>query len=259
MEAREGRGRTWRSLVLLVGLALAACSSDGGGRPATTKGDPPSGSSQTGVATTGPASPSPGEPSPDLTVTRFETPSGNILCESSSSSLLCVIDSGLVPEPSPSFCPVDWIGVFIQVGEYAGPACSGDPGISRDPADVLAYGRTWARDGVTCLSESTGLTCRDENGNGFTLARAGWSLLGKEDAATAAFPELRSMVRKQARADLPGQVASVPPPVLRGGDDCGELQEAFLETELTDGGLAVYTACYVSGTWNITAGPLYPD
>ena len=191
----------------------------------------------------------------DLTTARFETPSGNILCESISSSLLCVIDSGLVPEPSPRFCPVDWIGVFIQVGEYAGPACSGDPAISRDPADVLAYGRTWALDGAICLSESTGLTCRDKNGNGFTLARAGWSLLGKEDAATAAFPELRSMVRRQARSDLPGQVASVPSPVLRGGEDCGELQEAFVETELTDGRTAVYTACYVSGTWDITAGP----
>ena len=164
-----------------------------------------------------------------------------------------------MPEPSHDFCPVDWIGVFIQVGKYAGPACSGDPGMSREQADVLAYGQTWAVDGVTCLSESTGLTCRDESGNGFTLARAGWSLLDKEAAATAAFTELRSMVRSQARSDIPGQVASVSAPVLRGGDDCGELQEAFVEMELADGRPAVYTACYVSGIWDITAGPLHPD
>ena len=197
--------------------------------------------------------------SPALTTSRFETPSGNILCESSSSSLLCVIGSGLVPEPSHDFCPVDWIGVFIQTGEYAGPSCSGDPGISREPAEVLAYERTWALDGVTCLSESTGLTCQDQSGNGFTLARAGWSLLGKEDAATSAFPVLRRMVRMQARSDLPGQVGSVSSPHLRGGDDCGELQEAFVQMELTDGRPAVYTACYVSGTWYMTAGPLFPD
>jgi hypothetical protein len=28
---------------------------------------------------------------------------------------------------------------------------------------------------------------------------------------------------------------------------------------LTDGRPAIYTACYVSGTWYITAGPLFPD
>jgi hypothetical protein len=77
------------------------------------------------------------------------------------------------PRAVPRLCPVDWIGVFIQTGEYAGPSCSGDPGISREPAEVLAYDQTWALDGVTCLSESTGLTCQDQSGSGFTLARAG--------------------------------------------------------------------------------------
>jgi hypothetical protein len=154
---------------------------------------------------------------------------------------------------------VDWIGIFIQVGEFAGPACSGDPGISRDPATVLEYGQTWVLHGVTCLAEPTGLTCRDEAGNGFTLAKAGWSLLGTEDAATAAFNALRSQVRKQAERDFPGDVASVPRPSLRGGEGCGELQEAFVETQLSDARIAVYQACYVSGTWNITTGPLFPD
>ncbi|MEA2579968.1 MAG: hypothetical protein QOE83_860 [Actinomycetota bacterium] len=170
-----------------------------------------------------------------------------------------MIESGLVPEPSHDFCPVDWIGVFIQKGEFAGPGCSGDPGISRAEAPVLAYGERWALDGAQCLSKSSGLTCRDGTGNGFTLARAGWSLIGKEAAATAAFPALRNIVHRQALTDLPGQVAKVPNPVLRAGNDCGELQEAFVEVELTAGGNGVYTACYVSGTWNITAGPLYPD
>lgn len=252
MHGRHGHRRSWRVLLPLGLIVLSACSSDGGDGSST--GETPSGSSQTPVEATG----SSGGESPDLTTTRFELPARNILCESFSSSLLCTIDSGLVPEPSHDFCP-DWIGLFIQVGEYAGPSCSGDPGISRDPATVLGYGQTWALDGVTCLSESTGLTCRDERGNGFILARAGWSLLGKEDAATAALRELRSTVRRQAQGDLPGRVAGVPRPVLRGGSDCGELQEAFVQTELTDGSAAVYTACYVSGTWHISAGPLFPD
>jgi hypothetical protein len=67
------------------------------------------------------------------------------------------------------------------------------------------------------------------------------------------------MVRMHARSDLAGQVASVFSPLLRGGDDCGELQEAFVPMELTDGRPAIYTACYVSGAWYITAGPLFPD
>ena len=123
----------------------------------------------------------------------------------------------------------------------------------------MGYGRTWALGGITCLSEKTGLTCHDADGNGFTLARAGWSLLGKADAATAAFPALRTMVSKQVHIDLPGQVANVPSPVLRGGDDCGALQEAFVQPVLKQGGVAAYTACYVPGTWFITAGPLFPD
>ena len=181
------------------------------------------------------------------------------MCESFSSSFVCATDYALNPEPSSDFCPVDWIGVFIEVDRFAGPACSGDAGISRDPATTLEYDQTWELGGVTCLAEKTGLTCRDESGNGFTLAMAGWSLLGKEDAASAAFSELRGMVRTQARKDLPGQVAQVDPPVLRAGDDCGELQQAVVSGLLTDGRPMIYEACYVSGTWHITAGPLFPD
>src|SRR4029450_837891 len=127
------------------------------------------------------------------------------------------------------------------------------------PAKVLALGRPGPTGRATCPSKSTGLTCRDESGNGFTLAMAGWSLLGKKDAATSAVPELRRMVRMQARSDLPGQLASVSPPSLRGGDDCGELQESFVPMELTDGRPAIYTARYVSGRWYIRSGPLLPD
>ena len=132
------------------------------------------------------------------------------------------------------------------------------------PGGTLGRDRSVRREaitlaGVTCLSEETGLTCRDDSGNGFALAMAGWSLLGKEDAATAAFNELRRTVRAQARSDLPGQLMSLDPPVLRGGDDCGQLQQAFVPGLLTDGRPVIYEACYVSGTWHITAGPLFPD
>jgi hypothetical protein len=253
--ARARHRRAWRSLLLVGIVLLAACSSDGGeDASAPTGGSSPT-SSHTKAQPTG--STASDDQAPDLSTMRFQSKSGNIHCEStSSSSLLCVIDSGLVPEPSADFCPVDWIGVLIQSGEFAGPSCSGDPGISREPATVLEYGATWAVGDMSCLDESTGLTCQDQSGNGFTLAMAGWSLLGKENAARAAFPELRRMVRAQARADLSGQVARVPKPELREGDDCGELQGALVQLELVDGSPAIYSACFVTGTWYITAGPL---
>jgi hypothetical protein len=147
------------------------------------------------------ASPSP-SPEPVMTMKRFQTPSGNILCESFRPSLLCVINSGLVPEPAQEFCPADWTGLFIQVGEYSGPSCSGDPGIELSPAAELPYGRTWSRVGVTCLSEESGLTCEDDVGNGFSLATAGWRLLGKQAAARAAFDELWGLVSDRADAEL---------------------------------------------------------
>jgi hypothetical protein len=259
MGVLDGRGRAWGPLSFAGLLVLAACASAGGGGTSTGGDGTASGGSVSSSEETRPPTPSRTDHSPDLTTTRFETPSKNIICESTPSSLTCVIRSGLVPEPSHDFCPVDWIGVFVQEGDYAGPSCSGDPGISLEPADVLPYGQTWALSGVRCISRSTGLTCRDGTGNGFVLARAGWSLLGKEAAATAMFPSLRSIVREQARSDLPGQVASVSAPVLRGGDGCGELQEGFVPLELADGRPALYTACFVSGTWYVTAGPLYPD
>ncbi|HEY7400579.1 MAG TPA: DUF6636 domain-containing protein [Actinomycetota bacterium] len=238
------------SLVLL--LVLGACSSNGS-EPLET------GTSSVSESLSISPSASPTEEPPDLTSLRFETPSGNIHCESAAVSLTCVIGSDLNPEPSHDFCPVDWIGLVIRTGQYAGPVCSGDPGISREPAPVLEYGQTWVVADVTCLSESSGLTCTDESGNGFTLAQAGWSLLGKAAAARAALQKLRSLVRKRAQSDLPDQIAAVSRPVLGGGAECGELQPAFVETELTSGGNAVYEACYVTGSWVITAGPLYPD
>jgi hypothetical protein len=194
-----------------------------------------------------------------MSMERFETPSGNIHCQSFTTTLSCVIDSGLAPEPSHEFCPVDWLGLFIEVGEYAGPSCAGDEGIDRSDAREFPYGRTWERAGVTCRSQRSGLTCQDEAGNGFTLSMAGWQLLGKESAARAAFGDLRKMVRDQARGDFGSQLSEVHSPTLRAGNDCDGLQQAFVDLLLTDDTPVIYEACYVSGTWHVTDGPLFPD
>jgi hypothetical protein len=113
---------------------------------------------------------------PSLTTQGFVTPSGNIRCDAFDSTILCVIESGLVPEPAGN-CPANWIGVAIRAGSFAGPVCSEDPGVGSSELPTLEYGEVWTRGDITCDSESTRLRCIDTSGNGFTLARAGWELL----------------------------------------------------------------------------------
>lgn len=242
--------------VLILATLLSACSVESSGS-GETSGE--QGETTTGPTTSAQASPPSSSTAPVMTMERFETPSGNIHCQSFTTVVSCVIDSGLAPEPSHDFCPVDWLGLFIQVGEYAGPSCSGDEGIDRSDARVFPYGRTWERSGVVCRSERSGLTCRDGSGNGFTLATAGWELLGKEAAARGAFGELRKRVRAQARDDFGPELSEAHSPTLRAGDDCRGLQQAFVDVVLTDGTPAIYEACFVSGTWHVTDGPLFPD
>jgi hypothetical protein len=240
--------------IVVVLSALVACSTTStpsGSGDGTTHHPKPTHSTDSGSPT-----------APTLSSERFQTPSGNIVCQSFASSMTCVIHSGLVPEPSQRFCPVDWIGAFIQVGKYAGPACSGDPGIDTSPATVVPYESNWSRSGVTCDSESSGLTCRDSSGNGFTLARAGWSILGKEAAAQAAFDELRQQVLEQAASDFTQPPHDVHGPTLRAGKDCDGMQQAFVQFVVEQNGShdvpVIYEACYVSGNWFLE-GPLFPD
>jgi hypothetical protein len=130
------------------------------------------------------------------------------------------------------------------------------------PATVVPYGRVWSRSGVTCRSEAVGLTCRDTDGNGFSLARGGWRLIGKRAAARSAFDELRQMVLEQAASDFTQPPHSVHGPTLRAGNDCDGMQQAFVDFLVDQGNRndvpVIYEACYVSGTWYID-GPLFPD
>ncbi len=254
-------GHSWRasrSILLLSVLLVAACSSADDVTPSSRTRAPrstdPSGEKES-------PSLNPAEEPPDLRTDRFQLPMRNILCQYARDPalLICGIESGLVPEPPNEYCGAEWIGLSLEVDRLATPACTGDWELDPQPAPVLEYGKTWSVGNAKCLSESTGLSCHDASGNGFTLSRAGWSLLGKEDAATAAFGELRNLVRKEAQADLPGRIANVPRPVLRAGTGCGELQGATVTAELDDGTSAVYTACYAIASWHIGAGPLFPS
>jgi len=251
------RMSTIARLVIPALVALLTLTSCLGGDDTTdpgTTGDSETRSPQTnGPESDSGASPA-SEEEADLTTESFVMPSGNIGCLYMDGSIRCDILSGLVPEP-PVECPVDWTGLSLTAGRSAGPTCAGDGG-GWDQSPELEYGQGWSRGDITCDSEDSGLTCTDTSGNGFELARAGWSLMGKEAAAKAAFVELREIVREEAA--LTGPTTRVLAPRLRFADDCGPLQEAFVQVEFADETQALYTACFTGG-WHVTGGPLYVD
>jgi hypothetical protein len=133
---------------------------------------------------------------PPLATESFVTPSRNIGCRYVEGLLRCDILSGLEPEPRFP-CPLDWTGMYVAASKYASPMCAGDSAFDGE-GPVLEYGSSWSVAELTCDSESSGLTCSDAQGNGFSLARAGWTVLGKDLAARDAFSRLRAMIRERA-------------------------------------------------------------
>jgi hypothetical protein len=119
----------------------------------------------------------------------LKTPSNNIACVywlgTAPPSIRCRIASGLVPEPRTDRpgCPrTDDVvlratgrptigGRSICRGEDEGDA---GPLAALPVARVLAYGKTWAGEGLRCTSAETGLTCRNRVGHGFFLSRERW-------------------------------------------------------------------------------------
>ncbi len=105
----------------------------------------------------------------------FQTPSRNIACSYHSGILRCEIGGGLEPlPPKPVSCSLDWgYGLKLRLTGRAYVLCAGDT-IRQPDAPVLAYGSTWRRSGLSCVSRTTGLTCRNAAGHGFFLSRKRW-------------------------------------------------------------------------------------
>jgi len=101
-------------------------------------------------------------------------PSRNIACLLYHDVLRCDIYSGLHPKPSGT-CEFDWSAIEMGVATAARPGCVSDA-VGNDRYPVLAYGQTWGRSGIACVSRTTGLRCRSEAGHGFSLAREGWTV-----------------------------------------------------------------------------------
>lgn len=108
----------------------------------------------------------------------FKSPSSNILCVMTGgedASARCDM-MALTPTYTqrPQGCEADWGHAFYvaaddNLGELA---CVGDVVGDGDRAMVLPYGARLDFGGITCLSESAGMTCSNEAGHGFTLSKA---------------------------------------------------------------------------------------
>jgi len=109
---------------------------------------------------------------PALKTPTFQMPSKNIGCATSEGVLVCDILSGLKPEPKQQ-CEVDWTGMEMERLGPAQPRCAGDTAYDQS-APVLEYGTSWSRGGFTCVSQKSGVQCRNEENHGFLLARTVW-------------------------------------------------------------------------------------
>jgi hypothetical protein len=108
----------------------------------------------------------------------FRSPSGNIHCQyfaiDGDATIRCDLRQVSSRSfPRPRNCDLEW-GQAFEISGRAGrgtPLCYGDT-VQGNSLPVLPYGRTWQRAGLTCLSEQSGVSCRNARGHGFTLSRA---------------------------------------------------------------------------------------
>lgn len=108
----------------------------------------------------------------NITGDSFQTPSGNIHCVWEGGGIRCDMMSRQGPAPvKPKNCPVDYGNAFGLPMKGAGSIlCAGDTVAGAYP--TLPYGTKWSKGGIECESEKTGLTCKNQTHQGFSLSKA---------------------------------------------------------------------------------------
>lgn len=106
----------------------------------------------------------------------FKSPSGNIVCAGDGyevGTVTCDIIEKNSNKPIRSVardCDGDWGNRFYVDHRKAGLACAYD--VPYEQPRVLAYGKSISGKGWTCTSQSTGMTCKNSSGRGFSLNRS---------------------------------------------------------------------------------------
>ena len=160
-------------LVLLVGLVLGLGACGGGNDTDTVTVAVTVVETQPGVTATVEAPTSTIDTTtPALTSLTFQMPSKNIGCTTGEGVLVCDILTGLSPEPKRK-CELDWTGMEMERLGPAQPRCAGDTAYDLN-APVLEYGASWSRGDFTCVSQTSGVECRNLEDHGFLLSRKAW-------------------------------------------------------------------------------------
>jgi Bacterial SH3 domain len=103
----------------------------------------------------------------------FKTPTKNVYCVLEEIWLRCDVKPIVGPvSPKPPNCYLDWGDAFVVTPNSDGGyvLCHGDT-VENDALPTLPYGSSWSRDGYTCMSDRTAVTCTNEESHGFRLSR----------------------------------------------------------------------------------------
>lgn len=110
-------------------------------------------------------------------IQQFQSPSGNIRCLVSVTDVAGVRCDLEVDRQSytdrPASCEGDWGTSFVVLRAGEGLLnCARDAIDDASASIILPYGGSLDLGGITCLSETTGMTCTNAEGGGFSVRRA---------------------------------------------------------------------------------------
>lgn len=100
--------------------------------------------------------------------TFFQTPSGNIFCQGSDKDVTCLI--GNAEKTINARCGKADTFSIAKNSSKTELVCGGDAGYD-DEFKILNYGKSISGNGWQCISQPTGLVCRNNKSHGFSLNR----------------------------------------------------------------------------------------
>lgn len=145
----------------------------------------PSGSaSPTAAVSASPSTAASATPTPDLDLSKHSlagvlSPSGHIAClfaDAKGGDVRCDVQGAHWKVATPARCNADY-GDSATLGRHrAQLSCHGDTVFGAPHQPTLPYGETVVYRGVTCHSETTGMTCRNQAGHGFMVSKESYRL-----------------------------------------------------------------------------------
>lgn len=107
----------------------------------------------------------------------FRSPSGNIQCAifgGDYAGVRCdMSELTQTYKTPPADCEFDWGASFgVDPGSRKGYLACVSDAIADPSGVVLGYGEQLTLAGITCTSETTGITCTNPAGHGFSIAKA---------------------------------------------------------------------------------------